>query len=120
VLFRSGAVPQMPVEARWPLLIGCGFLTLLGWLGWRYKDPAEARPRRLGGTMYLLPFSVMLAFGLLQMYGPARPKFTEAQIAVAMVEGATKGWLAPRIAVTRSLPRRASRSSRRMRTRSRA
>jgi len=82
----AGAAPQLPPEARWPALIGCGFLTLLGWLSWRYKDPAEKRPRRLGVTMYLLPFSVMLAFGLLQLYGPARPKATEAQIAVAMVE----------------------------------
>jgi uncharacterized membrane protein YeiB len=79
--------PQLPpVEARWPLLIGCGFLTLLGWLSWRYKEPPEARPRRLGGTMYLVPFCVMLAFGLLQMYGPARPKASEAQVATAMVE----------------------------------
>jgi uncharacterized membrane protein YeiB len=81
----AGMAPQLPVEARWPLLIGCGFMTLLGWLSWRYKDPAEARPRRLGGTMYLVPFCVMLAFGLLQMYGPARPKASEAQVAAAMV-----------------------------------
>jgi uncharacterized membrane protein YeiB len=36
--------------------------------------------------MYLVPFTVMLAFGLLQLFGPARPKATEAQIAAAMVE----------------------------------
>jgi hypothetical protein len=51
---------------RGPMLVGCGFMTLAGLLSWRYKDPAEARPRRLGGTMYLVPFCVMLALGLLQ------------------------------------------------------
>ena len=82
----AGLAPQMPVEARWPLLIGAFFMSAIGWLSWRYKDPVEPRPRRLGGAMYLIPFSVMLAFGLLQMFGPARPKATEAQVAAAMVE----------------------------------
>ena len=81
----AGVLSFMPAEARWPLLIGAFFLGLLGWLSWRYKDPAEARPRRLGGAMYLVPFCVMLSFGLLQLYGPARPKASEAQIASAMV-----------------------------------
>jgi uncharacterized membrane protein YeiB len=81
-----GTVGEFPAEGRWPLLIGASFFGLIGWLSARYKDPVEARPRRLGGTMYLVPFSLMLAFGLLQLYGPARPKPTEAQVATAMVE----------------------------------
>jgi hypothetical protein len=80
----AGAWPKgVPVEMRWPALIGAFFFLLVGTLSWRFKDPAEARPRRLGGTMYLIPFFVMLAFGLLQVYGPERPKATEAQIAAA-------------------------------------
>jgi uncharacterized membrane protein YeiB len=82
----AGMAPDMPPEMRWPMLIGAFFLALVGWLSWRYKDPVEARPRRLGGAMYVVPFTVMLAFGLLQLYGPAHPKATEAQIAAAMVE----------------------------------
>jgi uncharacterized protein len=82
----AGLAPDFPAEARWPCLIGSGFLLLLGYLSWRFKDPAEARPRRLGATMYLTMFSVMLAFGLLQVFGPARPQPSEAQIAAAMVE----------------------------------
>jgi uncharacterized membrane protein YeiB len=82
----AGMAPNMPPEMRWPMLIGAFFMVLVGWLSWRYKDPAEARPRRLGGAMYLVPFTVMLAFGLLQLFGPARPKATEAQVAAAMVE----------------------------------
>jgi uncharacterized membrane protein YeiB len=82
----AGMAPNLPPEMRWPMLIGAFFMVLVGWLSWRYKDPAEARPRRLGGAMYLVPFTVMLAFGLLQLFGPARPKATEAQVAAAMVE----------------------------------
>jgi uncharacterized membrane protein YeiB len=83
----SAGMPHLaPPEARWPLLIGAFLTSAIGWLSWRYKDPAEARPRRLGGAMYLIPFSVMLAFGLLQMFGPERPKAREAQVAAAMVE----------------------------------
>jgi hypothetical protein len=82
----AGALSFVPAEARWPMLIGTVFMLLLGYLSWRYKNPAEARPRRLGLTMYALPFSVMFAFGLLQVYGPSRPVATEAQIAAATAE----------------------------------
>jgi uncharacterized membrane protein YeiB len=36
--------------------------------------------------MYLTPMFIMLSFGLLQVYGPDRPKASEAQVAAAMVE----------------------------------
>lgn len=81
----AGIAPMPPPEARWPMLIGAFFTALLGWLSWRYKDPAEQRPRRLGMTMYLVPFTVMLAFGILIAYGPTRPKASEAQVDAAMV-----------------------------------
>lgn len=75
-----------PVEVRWPMIILTFFLALLGTLSWRFKDPVDKRPRRLGPAMYLTPMFIMLSFGLLQMYGPARPKASEAQVAAAMVE----------------------------------
>ena len=76
----------VPAAARWPMLIGAFFFSLVGFLSARYKDPAEARPRRLGGAMYVIPFCVMLSFGLLQMFGPARPVATEAQVSAATAE----------------------------------
>jgi uncharacterized membrane protein YeiB len=82
----AGMAHMMPPESRWPFLIGAFLMSLIGWLSWRYKDPVEPRPRRLGGSMYIIPFCVMLAFGLLQLFGPERPKATEAQVAAAMVE----------------------------------
>jgi uncharacterized membrane protein YeiB len=82
----AGVVETIPADNRWPLLIGAFFSSAIGWLSWRYKDPVEPRPRRLGGAMYLIPFGVMLAFGLLQVYGPSRPKASEAQVAAAMAE----------------------------------
>jgi uncharacterized membrane protein YeiB len=84
----AGMSPEggIPAEARWPMIIVTIFLLLLGTLSWRFKDPVDKRPRRLGPTMYLVPMCIMLSFGLLQVFGPERPKATEAQIAAAMVE----------------------------------
>ena len=54
----AGMAPQLPVEARWPLLIGCGFMTLLGWMSWRYKDPDRefpyySSPALAGGRVFI-------------------------------------------------------------------
>lgn len=84
--FVAGQVPNFPADARFPLWIGAFFMLLLGVLSWRFKDPKDARPRRLGGTMYAIPMLVMLSFGLLQVFGPARPKASEAQVAAATAE----------------------------------
>jgi hypothetical protein len=84
----AGMLPEggPPAEARWPMIIITSFLVLLGTLSWRFKEPVDKRPRRLGPTMYLTPMLIMLSFGLLQVFGPERPKATEAQVAAAMVE----------------------------------
>ena len=76
----------VPALARWPILIGAFFFSLVGYLSARYKDPVETRPRRLGGAMYIIPFCVMLSFGLLQLFGAARPVATEAQVSAATAE----------------------------------
>lgn len=86
VALAAGMVEKVPAEARWPALIIAFFLLLVGFLGNRFKQPAEQRPRRLGMTMYLVPFFIMLSFGLLQFYGPRLPTPSEAQVAAAMVE----------------------------------
>jgi uncharacterized membrane protein YeiB len=86
VALIAGVLPKgPPIDARWPAIIIGFFLLLVGTLSWRFKDPVEPRPRRLGATMYLVPFLIMLSFGLLQVYGPDRPKPTEAQVAAATV-----------------------------------
>jgi uncharacterized protein len=82
----GNGMTQIPAEWRWPMLIGAFFCYLLGALSARYKDPVEARPRRLGGTMYLIPFCVMFSFGVLQAYGPQRPVPTEAQVLAATAQ----------------------------------
>jgi uncharacterized protein len=76
----------VPVDARWPLLIVGSVLSLLAYLSARYKDPAEARPRRLGPTLYLVPMTMMLLFGLMQVFGPDRPVASEALVAAATAE----------------------------------
>lgn len=82
----AGLIEQIPAQARWPAAIAAFFLLLVGFLAERYKQPLEPRARRLGATLYLVPFLIMLSFGLLQYYGPQPPKPTEAQVAAAIIE----------------------------------
>ena len=82
----AGLTEAIPEQARWPAAIAAFFLLLVGFLAQRFKQPPEPRARRLGATMYLVPFFIMLSFGLLQFYGPHPPKASEAQVAAAMAE----------------------------------
>jgi hypothetical protein len=65
---------QLQIQARWPATIGGGILVLLGLLAARYRDPPEARSRRLGVTMYLLPWTMMFLVSLAMIFAPQRPK----------------------------------------------
>jgi len=82
----AGLLSFIPADWRWPLVILAIVGTALGALSWRYKDPVEPRTRRLGVGMYLLPWSIMLMFGLLIVFGPTRPTPSEAQVAAATAE----------------------------------
>ena len=82
----AGLVEFVPGEARWPAAIISAILLLVGYLAQRYKQPLEPRPRRLGVAMYVVPFLIMLGFGLLQVYGPQLPKPSEAPVQAALVE----------------------------------
>jgi uncharacterized membrane protein YeiB len=86
VAIAAGLLPFVPADARWPAAILAVVGTTLGTLSWKFKDPVEPRTRRLGVGMYLLPFSIMLLFGLLRVFGPTLPTPTEAQVAAATAE----------------------------------
>jgi uncharacterized membrane protein YeiB len=85
VAILAGLVGFIPGEARWPAAIVASLLLLVGVLAERYKQPIEPRPRRLGVAMYIVPFLIMLSFGLLQVFGPQLPKPSEAQVQAALV-----------------------------------
>jgi uncharacterized membrane protein YeiB len=63
---------QWQVQARWLTTIGGVLLLSLGLLAARYRDPPEARARRLGATMYLVPFLVMFLAALTAVGAPQR------------------------------------------------
>ena len=86
VAILAGVVGFIPGEARWPAAIVSSILLLVGYLAQRYKQPPEPRPRRLGVAMYIVPFLMMLSFGLLQLFGPQPPTPSEAQVQAALVE----------------------------------
>ena len=76
---------ELQVQARWFTTIGGLVLLALGLLSARYRDPLESRARRLGVTMYLLPFLGMLLVASAMVYAPQRPT-DAAMIAAAPVD----------------------------------
>jgi len=57
--------PDLPADARAPILIGLGALFALGALAARFHQPRERRVRRLAIGLYLVPLLVATAFGVL-------------------------------------------------------
>ncbi len=57
-------VPGAPSSPRLPLSILAGAFLAIGVFSARFHQPPEARMRRLGIGMYVLPFLLMAAFGL--------------------------------------------------------
>lgn len=68
VLVSSAAVISFFVakmhEAQTPLCLAAFFILLSAWLSGRYYQPVELRLCRTGSFLYVMPFLVMLAFGL--------------------------------------------------------
>jgi hypothetical protein len=81
VAVAAGLLPFVPGDARWPAAIIGVVGTTLGALSWKFKDPVEPRTRRLGVGMYLLPFSIMLLFGLRRGFPQGIPSGRETLVA---------------------------------------
>lgn len=64
------ALPQGPKEPRLPVTIAAAALLAVAILSDRFHDPVEARPRRLGLTLYLLPCLLVTAFGAAMLLPP--------------------------------------------------
>ncbi len=77
-------LPQGPKEPRLPLTIAAATLLAVGILSARFHEPAAARHRRLGLTLYLLPCFLMIAFGALAYLGLQEPapggRATQAEV----------------------------------------
>ncbi|NWJ39816.1 MAG: DUF418 domain-containing protein [Geothrix sp.] len=67
------ALPHGPKEPRIPVTIISLAVLTLGVLSARFHQPVEARMRRLGMTIYLLPFLMTVVFGVVQRFTPPPP-----------------------------------------------
>ncbi len=59
-------------DAQAPLCLAAFFSLLTAWLSARFHQPVESRLWRTGAYLYVLPFLVMLAFGITKWNEPAR------------------------------------------------
>lgn len=74
-------LPHGPKEPRIPLTLISAAVLTLGLLSARFHDPLDARFRRMGLTLYILPFVMMSAFGAVQYLVPPAPTAPQAQAA---------------------------------------
>lgn len=82
-------IPGAPGDAIVPTsIMGILFLAL-GVLSALFREPVAARQRRLGMTMYLVPFSMMLVFGIAQYYAPPAPS-TAASVETSTATSGTQ------------------------------
>lgn len=65
------ALPNGPKEPRVPVTVVSIAILTLGVLAARFHNPVEARPRRLGMTLYLFPFLMMTTFGAVLYFAPS-------------------------------------------------
>jgi uncharacterized membrane protein YeiB len=64
------SLPQGPREPRVPVTVVAVAILAIGVLSARFHAPVEARPRRLGIALYLLPFLLMTVFGAVMYVAP--------------------------------------------------
>ena len=65
------ALPNGPKEPRVPVTIIGAALLAIGSLSARFHDPDGPRLRRLGVTLYLIPFLLMTSFGAVMYFAPS-------------------------------------------------
>lgn len=75
-------LPKAPMGTKVPLTVVSLVNLLVASLSARYHQPAQARPWRMGVVMYLLPFTMMTTFGVLQLLRP-RPAVQTLDAAAA-------------------------------------
>lgn len=68
VVFRLW--PDAPVAARLPLSVFGPMLVFVGWLSWRFREPASLRGARLGAGLVVVAAVVELAGGVIRHVGP--------------------------------------------------
>lgn len=63
-------LPDGPIEPRWPMSVFGPLLLVVGWLSWKYHEPAEKRSLRMAVSIYVFVSVVMTTVGLVRHFAP--------------------------------------------------
>jgi uncharacterized protein len=63
-------LPAGPIEPRLPLSVFGPLLFVVGWLSWKYHEPAAKRSLRMAVSIYVFAGVGMTAMGLVQRFAP--------------------------------------------------
>ncbi len=63
-------LPDGPIEPRVPLSVFGPLLLVVGWLSWKYHQPAEKRSLRMAVSLYVFAGVAMTTMGLVQHFTP--------------------------------------------------
>ena len=63
-------LPDGPIEPRVPLSVFGPLLLVVGWLSWKYHEPAEKRGLRMAVSLYVFGGVAMTTMGLVQHFTP--------------------------------------------------
>jgi uncharacterized protein len=63
-------LPDGPIEPRVPLTVFGPLIIVIGWLSWKYHEPAEKRSLRMAVSIYVFGGVAMTAMGLVQHFTP--------------------------------------------------
>lgn len=104
-------LPNGPTEPRGPLSVFGPLVVTAGWLSWKYFDPVEKRPLRLGAGLYLFFAIAMTVGSVLQHFAPdplaagaPGAQLAAAPPAAAQAQPASQAALAPQAAPQASTP----------------
>lgn len=63
-------MPHGPLQPRLPLSVFGPLLLVVGWLGWKYRDPVEKRSVRMAVSIYVFAGVAMTSMSLAQHFTP--------------------------------------------------
>ena len=63
-------LPDGPIEPRWPMSVFGPLLLVVGWLSWKYHEPAEKRSLRMAVSIYVIACVAMTSAGLVRHFAP--------------------------------------------------
>ena len=89
-------LPDGPVEPRVPLSVFGPLLFVVGWLSWKYHEPAAKRSLRMAVSIYVFAGVAMTAMGLVQRFAPD-PMLVLAAAGSAPVAAASAPIAAPAV-----------------------